>query len=85
MRSKVWTLSGGQKSRLQLALFLYTNPDLLILDEPTNHLDLKSVMALETFLQEFEGTVLLISHDRELVKNTCHRVYTISNHRLVEN
>lgn len=83
-RSKIWTLSGGQKSRLQLALFLYSNPDLLILDEPTNHLDLKSVLALETFLKEFEGTLLLISHDRELVKNTCHRVYTISNHRLIE-
>ena len=84
MRSKVWTLSGGQKSRLQLALFLHTNPDLLILDEPTNHLDLKSIMALETFLKEFPGTILLVSHDRELVKNTCTKVYTISDHRLVE-
>lgn len=84
MRSKVWTLSGGQKSRLQLALFLHTNPDLLILDEPTNHLDLKSIMALETFLREFQGTILLVSHDRQLVKNTCQRVYTISDHRLVE-
>lgn len=84
MRSKVWTLSGGQKSRLQLALFLYTKPDLLILDEPTNHLDLKSIMALETFLKEYQGTILLVCHDRELVKNTCHRVYTISNHQLIE-
>ncbi len=84
MRSKVWTLSGGQKSRLQLALFLYTNPDLLILDEPTNHLDLKSVLALETFLKEYEGTVLLVSHDRELVKNVCENVYTISHHQIVE-
>jgi len=84
MRSKIWTLSGGQRSRLQLALFLYTNPDLLILDEPTNHLDLKSVMSLEIFLKEFEGTVLLISHDRELVKNVADRVYTIANHRLIE-
>ncbi len=84
MRSKIWTLSGGQKSRLQLALFLHTNPDLLILDEPTNHLDLKSIMALETFLKEFLGTILLVSHDRELVKNTCSRVFTISDHRLTE-
>ena len=84
IRSKIWTLSGGQKSRLQLALFLYTNPDLLVLDEPTNHLDLKSVLALETFLKEYEGTVLLVSHDRELVKNTCHRVYTISKHQIIE-
>ncbi|OGD70198.1 hypothetical protein A3A84_00395 [Candidatus Collierbacteria bacterium RIFCSPLOWO2_01_FULL_50_23] len=84
MRSKVWTLSGGQKSRLQLALFLYTNPDLLILDEPTNHLDLKSVLALETFLKEYEGAVLLVSHDRELVKNVCDSVYTISNKQINE-
>ena len=84
MRSKIWTLSGGQKSRLQLALFLYTNPDLLILDEPTNHLDLKSVEALESFLKDYGGTVLLVSHDRELVSNVCETVYTIANHRLVE-
>lgn len=81
MRSKIWTLSGGQKSRLQLALFLYTNPDLLVLDEPTNHLDLKSVMALESFLKDFKGTLLLVSHDRELVKNTCSQTYTISKGR----
>jgi len=84
MRSQIWTLSGGQKSRLQLALFLYTNPDLLILDEPTNHLDLKSVEALEAFLKDYEGTILLVSHDRELVGNVCGSVYTIANHRLVE-
>ncbi|MEK7524884.1 MAG: ABC-F family ATP-binding cassette domain-containing protein [Patescibacteria group bacterium] len=84
IRSQIWTLSGGQKSRLQLALFLYTNPDLLILDEPTNHLDLKSVEALESFLKDYEGTVLLVSHDRELVGSVCGNVYTIANHRLVE-
>ncbi|MFZ2202414.1 MAG: ABC-F family ATP-binding cassette domain-containing protein [Microgenomates group bacterium] len=84
IRSKIWTLSGGQKSRLQLALFLYTNPDLLILDEPTNHLDLKSVEALESFLKEYQGTVLLVSHDRELVGNVCGSIYTIANHHLVE-
>jgi len=84
MRSKVWTLSGGQKSRLQLALFLCANPDMIILDEPTNHLDLKSVLALETFLKDYQGTVLLVSHDRELVKNVCQTAYTITNKRLVE-
>ncbi len=84
MRSKVWTLSGGQKSRLQLALFLCATPDMIILDEPTNHLDLKSVLALETFLKDYQGTVLLVSHDRELVKNVCQTAYTITNKRLVE-
>lgn len=81
-KSKIWTLSGGQKSRLQLALFLYTNPDLLILDEPTNHLDLKSIAALENFLKEYQGTILLISHDRELVENVCDNTYTIAGRQI---
>lgn len=82
MKSKIWTLSGGQKARLQLALFLYTNPDILILDEPTNHLDLKSVAALEEFLVDYEGTVLLISHDHELLNNVCDVAYEIKNKRI---
>lgn len=81
--SKIWTLSGGQKSRLQLALFLYTNPDLLILDEPTNHLDLKSVAALEDFLISYEGSVLLISHDHELLNNVCDMFYEIKNKKIL--
>lgn len=82
MKSKIWTLSGGQKARLQLALFLYTNPDILILDEPTNHLDLKSVAALEEFLVDYEGTVLLISHDHELLNNVCDVAYEIKNKKI---
>ncbi|HEX9007800.1 MAG TPA: ABC-F family ATP-binding cassette domain-containing protein [Patescibacteria group bacterium] len=82
MKSKVNTLSGGQKSRLQLALFLYTNPDILILDEPTNHLDLKSVAALEDFLENYEGTVLLISHDHDLLRNVCDLVYEIKSKKI---
>ena len=83
MKSKVGLLSGGQKSRLQLALFLYTNPDIIILDEPTNHLDLKSVAALEEFLIEYEGTVLLISHDHDLLRNVCDLAYEIKNNKIV--
>lgn len=83
IKSKIWTLSGGQKARLQLALFLYTNPDVLILDEPTNHLDLKSVAALEEFLVDYEGSVLLISHDHELLNNVCDIAYEIKNKKLV--
>lgn len=82
MKSKIWTLSGGQKSRLQLALFLYTNPDIIILDEPTNHLDLKSVAALEDFLVNFGGTVLLISHDYDLLRNVCDIAYEIKNKKI---
>lgn len=82
MKAKIWTLSGGQKARLQLALFLCTNPDILILDEPTNHLDLKSVAALEEFLVDYEGTVLLISHDHELLNNVCDVAYEIKNKKI---
>jgi ATP-binding cassette, subfamily F, member 3 len=82
MRSKIWTLSGGQKARLQLAIFLNGNPDLLILDEPTNHLDLKSVSSLEDFLRDYDGTVLLISHDRELVSHTCDIIYAIQDGKI---
>lgn len=81
-KSKIWTLSGGQKSRLQLALFLYSNPDVLILDEPTNHLDLRSVDALEEFLRDYEGTLLLISHDRDLVENVCDLKYQIKDKKI---
>ena len=82
MKSKVWTLSGGQKARLQLALFLYTNPDILILDEPPNHLDLKSVTALEEFLVDFPGTILLISHDHDLLNNVCDVFYEVKNKKI---
>jgi ATPase subunit of ABC transporter with duplicated ATPase domains len=82
MKSKVKVLSGGQKARLQLALFLYTNPDVLILDEPTNHLDLKSVAALEEFLVDYPGTILLISHDHDLLNNVCDLYYEVKNKKI---
>jgi len=84
MRTRVALLSGGQKARLQMALFLYTMPDLLILDEPTNHLDIKSIMALEGFLLEFRGTVLLITHDRELIAGMRCRTVGIENYGIRE-
>jgi len=76
-------LSGGQKSRLQLAKFLGTNPDLLILDEPTNHLDLKTVLSLENFLRDYQGTLILVSHDRELVGKTVDRVLRLEKGQLL--
>ena len=82
IKSKIWTLSGGQKARLQLALFLYTNPDVLILDEPTNHLDIRSVSALEEFLVDYQGSVLLISHDHDLLNNVCDVAYEIKANQL---
>jgi ATP-binding cassette, subfamily F, member 3 len=83
MRSKVRMLSGGQKSRLQLALFLYSNPDFLILDEPTNHLDIKSVTVLENFLKAYKGALLLISHDRQLIKNLNVDIFEIRDKQIL--
>ena len=77
IKSPVKFLSGGQKSRLQLAKFFSLNPDILILDEPTNHLDLKTVLALENFLKSYTGTLILVSHDLELVHNTISKIYDL--------
>ncbi|HET9026156.1 MAG TPA: ABC-F family ATP-binding cassette domain-containing protein [Trueperaceae bacterium] len=68
------TLSGGQRTRLALARLAVTRAPLLVLDEPTNHLDLKMVEALERLLVEYRGAVLLVSHDRRLVKAVAGRV-----------
>lgn len=77
-------LSGGQKSRLQLAKFLATNPEVLVLDEPTNHLDLKTVLALENFLRDYPGALVLVSHDQELVSQTVDTTYTLEQGKLVK-
>lgn len=80
--SQVKHLSGGQKSRLQLAKFLGTNPDILVLDEPTNHLDLKTVFSLEKFLLDYKGTLILVSHDKELVDKVTTTTYQLAAGKL---
>lgn len=82
--SQVKYLSGGQKSRLQLAKFLGTSPDVLILDEPTNHLDLKTVLALENFLLDYTGTLILVSHDKDLVGRVTAKNFLLKNGQITE-
>ena len=71
--------SGGEKSRLALALLIWTRPNLLLLDEPTNHLDLEMRHALTLALQEYEGGVVLVSHDRALLRATCDRFLLVAD------
>jgi ATP-binding cassette subfamily F protein 3 len=69
--------SGGEKSRLALALLVYQRPNLLLLDEPTNHLDLEMRQALAVALQDFDGAVVLVSHDRHLMRLTTERLLLV--------
>lgn len=71
--------SGGEKSRLALALLIWTRPNLLLLDEPTNHLDLEMRHALTLALQDFEGAVILVSHDRALLRATCDQFLLVAD------
>jgi ATP-binding cassette, subfamily F, member 3 len=74
----VGTLSGGEKARLVLAMLVWQRPNLLLLDEPTNHLDLTTREALSMALNEFEGTVLLVSHDRALLREVCDEFWLVA-------
>ncbi|MBM4195205.1 MAG: ABC-F family ATP-binding cassette domain-containing protein, partial [Gemmatimonadetes bacterium] len=78
------TLSGGERARLALALIVLQRANLLILDEPTNHLDVESIEALEDAVEEYEGTVLLVSHDRALLRELCTRVWYVSGGRITD-
>ncbi len=70
-------LSGGERSRLELALLGVTSANLLLLDEPTNHLDIPAREALETFLRDWPGTLLVVSHDRRLLETLCERLWVV--------
>ncbi|MCM5681142.1 ATP-binding cassette domain-containing protein [Schlegelella sp. S2-27] len=74
----VGTMSGGEKARLVLAMLVWQRPNLLLLDEPTNHLDLTTREALSMALNEFEGTVMLVSHDRALLREVCDEFWLVA-------
>lgn len=76
-------LSGGERSRLQLALIVLSGANFLLLDEPTNNLDIRSAEILEDTLEELEGTVLVISHDRYFLDRTVDRIVELENGKLV--
>ncbi len=77
--SPVAPFSGGEKSRLALALLVYQRPNLLLLDEPTNHLDLEMRQALAQALQDFAGAMVIVSHDRHLLRVSCDRLLLVHN------
>jgi ATP-binding cassette subfamily F protein 3 len=81
---KIGDLSGGERSRLQLALLVLSGANFLLLDEPTNNLDLASAEVLEQALEDFVGTVLVVSHDRYFLDKTVQRLLVIENRQLVE-
>ncbi|MCZ2291949.1 MAG: ATP-binding cassette domain-containing protein, partial [Burkholderiales bacterium] len=74
----VGSLSGGEKARLVLAMLVWQRPNLLLLDEPTNHLDLDTRQALSIALNEFEGTLMLVSHDRALLREVCDEFWLVT-------
>ncbi|WP_026122115.1 ATP-binding cassette domain-containing protein [Paraburkholderia kururiensis] len=74
--------SGGEKARLALALIIWQKPNLLLLDEPTNHLDLETRHALTMALAQFEGTLIVVSHDRHLLRATTDEFMLVAKHRL---
>ena len=74
--------SGGEKARLALAMVVWQNPNLLVLDEPTNHLDLEMRHAMELALQAYDGALLLVSHDRHLLRNTVEELLLVHDGRV---
>jgi ATP-binding cassette subfamily F protein 3 len=77
VKQAVGTMSGGEKARLVLAMMVWQRPNLLLLDEPTNHLDLATREALAVALNEFEGALMLVSHDRALLRSVCDEFWLV--------
>jgi ATP-binding cassette subfamily F protein 3 len=78
------SLSGGERARLALAILMLSGANLLILDEPTNHLDVESIEALEDAIEEYDGTVILVSHDRALLRALTTRIWILHDRHLTD-
>lgn len=76
------TFSGGQKSRIMLAKLMLQRPNMLLLDEPTNHLDVEAIEFLESFLRDFDGAVIIISHDRYFLDSVANKIFHLENRSL---
>ena len=81
---EIGTLSGGERARMAMALITLSHANLLVLDEPTNHLDVENIEALEDALEDYEGTVLLVSHDRAFLREVATRVWAFDGNRIVD-
>src|SRR5690606_38211431 len=84
VNSRIAPMSGGEKARLALSLIVWQKPNLLLLDEPSNHLDVDTREALATALAEFSGSVLLVSHDRHLLRTTVDSFWIVADGRVQE-
>lgn len=82
-QQKVQDLSGGQRTRMALAKMLLQKPELLILDEPTNHLDIQTLAWLENYLQNYQGALLIVSHDRYFLDKVVTEIYEIARHKMM--
>jgi ATP-binding cassette subfamily F protein 3 len=78
------TLSGGERARVALAMLMLSRANLLVLDEPTNHLDVESIEALEDALERYDGTVVLVSHDRELLRALTTKLWILHDRHITE-
>ena len=84
VNSPVAPFSGGEKARLALSLIVWQKPNLLLLDEPSNHLDVQTREALATALAEFDGSVLMVSHDRHLLRTTVDNFWIVADGKVIE-
>jgi len=84
VQRRIGSLSGGEQARVALAMLMLSGANLLVLDEPTNHLDVESIETLEDAIERYDGTVLLVSHDRELLRALTSKVWVLHDTRITE-